>query len=257
VHRDFKPHNVLRSRAGRVVVTDFGLAREAESQVAALDTTLVGTESRPPSALAGITVTGSLLGTPAYMPPQPWQGGAITRATDQFAFCVALWEALSGERPYRGPTFDDLKTQVARGPAALDASRIPRGVRDLLRRGLDPDPAKRWQSMDALLERLQRVRRKPGVALAIAGSALVAAVSLVFSLRAGAPLPPACQPPARDITTVWSPAIASDMHAKTSDAHVAALDVAFRDWQTARTAACTASPQVRTAQLHCLDGVLD
>src|SRR5262249_42666209 len=120
VHRDFKPHNVLRSHAGRIVVTDFGLAREAESQVPALDTILpVGTESSPRSALAGLTATGSLLGTPAYMAPEQWQGGAITPATDQFAFCVALWEALSGQRPYPGPTFDDLKSQVVRGPAAL------------------------------------------------------------------------------------------------------------------------------------------
>jgi predicted Ser/Thr protein kinase len=256
VHRDFKPHNVLRSRAGRIVVTDFGLAREAESQVPALDTTLVGAESRPPSALAGITVTGSLLGTPAYMAPEQWQGGAITRATDQFAFCVALWEALSGERPYRGPTFDDLKRQVASGPAALDASRIPRRVRGLLRRGLDPDPAKRWPSMDALLERLQRARLRPGRALAITGGALIAALALVFALRPGAPPSPACEPPARDVAMVWSPAIAAELRAKTSEAHAAALDAAFRDWQGARTAACSAPPQVRQAQLSCLDGVL-
>jgi hypothetical protein len=57
--------------------------------------------------------------------------------------------------------------------------------------------------------------------------------------------------------TVWSPAIASEMRAKTSDVHTAALDAAFRDWQTARAAACTASPQLRTAQLHCLDSVLE
>jgi predicted Ser/Thr protein kinase len=257
VHRDFKPHNVLRSRAGRIVVTDFGLAREAENQLPALETTLVGTASRPPSALAGITITGSLLGTPAYMAPEQWEAGAVTPATDQFAFCVALWEALSGERPYRGPTFDDLKRQVACGPAALDASRIPRRVRGLLRRGLDPDPAKRWPSMDALLARLARARRGPGVALAIAGGALIAAGALVFTLRPGAPPPPACEPPARDVATVWSPAIASDVRAKASDAHAAVLNTAFRDWQTARTAACTASTQVRAAQLHCLDGVLD
>ena len=257
VHRDFKPHNVLRSRSGRIVVTDFGLAREAEGQVSALDTTLVGTPPRPPSALAGVTVTGSLLGTPAYMSPEQWQGGAITRATDQFAFCVALWEALSGERPYRGPTFDDLKRQVERGPAALDASRIPRRVRGLLHRGLDPDPGKRWPSMDALLARLARARRRPGVTLGIAGCALIAAVAVAFTLRPGAPPSPTCEPPARDVATVWSPAIASDMRARTSEAHVAALDAAIRDWQGARTTACRAPSQVRQTQLLCLDGVLD
>ncbi|TMQ18603.1 MAG: serine/threonine protein kinase [Deltaproteobacteria bacterium] len=253
VHRDFKPHNVLRSRAGRIVVTDFGLAREAASQEPALDATLVGTGSSAASALSGITVTGSLLGTPAYMAPEQWQGGAITPATDQFAFCVALWEALSGQRPYRGPTFDDLKRQVARGPAALDASRIPRRVRGLLRRGLDPDPAKRWPSMDALLERLRRARRRPGVAAAIAGGAVVAAVVAFLALRPDAA--PGCEPPAREVAAVWSPVIDAALRVQTSPAHAAVLAAAHRDWQRARTEACTAQPQVRPAQLACLDGV--
>src|SRR5205814_3149897 len=118
-----------------------GLARESETALPpALDATLpIGTASCTPSALAGLTVTGSLLGTPAYMAPEQWLGGAVTPATDQFAYCVALWEALAGERPYSGPTLDDLRSQVAQGPAALDASRIPRRIRGILRRGLDPD----------------------------------------------------------------------------------------------------------------------
>jgi hypothetical protein len=256
VHRDFKPHNVLRSRAGRIAVTDFGLAREAEGALpAALETTLPGTESNAPTALAGLTVTGSLVGTPAYMAPEQWQGGAVTPATDQFAYCVALWEALAGERPYRGPTFDELRSQVARGPAALDVSRIPRRVRGLLRRGLDPDPARRWPSMDALLAQVARAQRRPGVALAIAGGAVVAAVALALALHPGAP-PSVCEPPARDIATVWSPAIAAEFGAKTSAAHAGALSAAFRDWQGVRAAACGAPPQVRQAQLSCLDGVL-
>src|SRR5262249_49150408 len=125
VHRDFKPHNVLRSREGRIVVTDFGLAREADGAVAvALELTLPAGTYTPattstPSSVAGLTMTGALFGTPAYMAPEQWSGGAVTPATDQFAYCVALWEALTGERPYRGPTLDDLRTQAARGPAAL------------------------------------------------------------------------------------------------------------------------------------------
>jgi predicted Ser/Thr protein kinase len=257
VHRDFKPHNVLRSRAGRIAVTDFGLAREVEGALpAGLETTLPGgTKSSAPTALAGLTITGSLVGTPAYMAPEQWQGAAVTAATDQFAYCVALWEALAGERPYRGPTFDELRSQVARGPAALDASRIPRRVRGLLRRGLDPDPARRWPGMNALLARLVRAQRRPGVALAIAGGALVAAVALGLALRPGAP-PSVCEPPARDLATVWSPAIAAELDAKTSEAHTRVLSAAFRDWQGARAAACGAPPQVRQAQLACLDGVL-
>ena len=103
VHRDFKPHNVLRSRDGRIVVTDFGLAREAHGALPpALDQTLpAGVTASASSPLVGLTVAGSLLGTPAYMAPEQWQSGPVTPATDQFAFCVALWEALAGQRPSR------------------------------------------------------------------------------------------------------------------------------------------------------------
>jgi len=167
---------------------------------------------------------------------------------------IALWEALSGERPYRGPTLDDLRTQVARGPTALDASRIPRRLRATLCRGLDPDPARRWPTMNALLARLVRAERRPGLALAIAGGAAVAAAVAFVALRGGAPAP-ACPAPARDPATVWSPAIAAELRVA-SESHAAALDAAFDEWRAARTEACRAPPQVQPAQLQCLDGVL-
>src|SRR5215468_5893572 len=145
VHRDFKPRNVLRSRDGRIAVTDFGLARDTEGDLppALDDMPPVGPASRPQSERPELTVTGALLGTPAYMAPEQWRGDASTPETDQFAYCVALWEALSGERPYRGPNVDELRRQITVGPAGLDASRIPHRLRGLLRRGLDPDPAQR------------------------------------------------------------------------------------------------------------------
>ena len=263
VHRDFKPHNVLRSRDCRIVVTDFGLAREAhDAPAAALDATLPAGAmsttggSSSSSLLAGLTVTGSLLGTPAYMAPEQWSGGAVTPATDQFSYCVALWEALAGARPYPGPTLDDLRTQVARGPAALDPSRIPRRIRGILRRGLDPDPARRWPSMEALLARLARVQRRPGIALAIAAGALAGVGALVFALRGGDAPVALCDPPSSDVAAVWSPAIRDQLQAATSGAHVAVLDIAYWGWRAARIAACGAPLQVRQPQLACLDGVL-
>src|SRR5262249_59308381 len=134
-HRDFKPTNVLRSHAGKVVVTDFGLSRIAEGDVDPLAVT--GAVSGP----ATHTMTGAVLGTPAYMAPEQWTGGSVGPASDQFAFCVALWEALTGERPFRGDTIDKLKEEGKRGPAALDASKLPRRLRRGLRPGLEPGPA--------------------------------------------------------------------------------------------------------------------
>jgi hypothetical protein len=110
--------------------------------------------------------------------------------------------------------------------------------------------------MKALLAHLARAQRRPGVALAIAGGALAAAAALVLGLRGGdAPVAP-CDPSKPDLAAVWSPGLRADLAAKTSDAHVAALDMASWSWQAARTAACGAPPQVRQAQLACLDGVL-
>src|SRR5207237_2194723 len=102
VHRDFKPHNVLRRRDGRIVVTDFGLARGVDAIDPAAQTVELRGGTAMPSAVGGLTVTGALLGPPAYMAPEQWQGGVVGPAADQFAFCVAMWEALTSERPFRG-----------------------------------------------------------------------------------------------------------------------------------------------------------
>jgi tRNA A-37 threonylcarbamoyl transferase component Bud32 len=259
VHRDFKPRNVLRSRDGRIAVTDFGLARGTDGELppALEDTLPLGAASRARHERQELTETGALVGTPAYMAPEQWRGDAVTPGTDQFAYCVALWEALSGERPYRGQSLDELRRRIAAGPAALDASRIPRRLRGLLRRGLDPDPARRWPSMTALLQRLGPTRRvRVAVAVATALGAIAVAGAVADALHPDEPAAPSCEAPARDVASVWSPSIAAELRAATSDGHAAAFGAAYRDWQIARVAACHASPGIRAAQLQCLDGVL-
>jgi len=259
VHRDFKPHNVLRRRDGRIVVTDFGLARgvdaaplPAAAAAVAFDVTLRPTDpaaGSQPSGLSGITQTGALMGTPAYMAPEQWTGGTVGPAADQFAFCVALWEALTGERPFKGDTVEELKSEVKRGAESLDQSKLPRRLRRTLVRGLDPDPAKRWPSMDVLIGRIARADRSVGIAFMIAGGALVAGGIAMVLLHNGKP---ACDPPALEPTAVWSKAFAVGVPPAVSEL----FNTQISHWAVSRATACTADPITRPMQLRCLDQVL-
>jgi hypothetical protein len=265
VHRDFKPHNVLRGHDGRICVTDFGLARGVEDVTAALEATMplqggVAKPANTPSPLSGLTATGSVLGTPAYMAPEQWRGGTIGPAADQFAFCVGLWEALTGERPFRGTTIEELKRAVDAGPRALDASKLPRRLRRPLRRGLDPDPSKRLPSMDALIAAIARPARprrwlRLGLWPRILIAALGTAVFVYDQLGAKNPVS-SCAAPAIEPDTVWSAArgiaLAASGRADVSQAF--ARDVTA--WQGARDAACRQPPEQAAPKLACLDGVL-
>jgi len=141
VHGDFKPENVLVGEDGRVRVTDFGLARAVQ-------------EAAPRFA-----------GTPAYMAPELWRGQPHDLRTDQYAFCVALLEAVEGKRP---PEVDQASPSVPPNPIAVPSHLPPRLVR-LLSRGLS-SPEHRWPSMDALLTELRQARlpfRRSTAAIAV------------------------------------------------------------------------------------------
>ena len=198
VHRDFKPANVLVGRSGRPRVTDFGLVRgELEPPSAdfsgAIDSDASELETR----------RGVVIGTPAYMAPEQFDGGEVGPASDQFAFCVALWEALHGERPFVGNNRDHLAALKREGAVRAPANRrVPRRLSAVLTRGLAPDPALRFATMEDLLEALPR--RPTRWAVTIGGAAVIVA-GVVTTVVVGA-APDRCEDGAERLPPAWDDA---------------------------------------------------
>lgn len=173
VHRDFKPDNVLVGTDKRVRVTDFGLAslRPGDAKLA-----------RSGSDDLELTEAGSVLGTPAYMAPEQFLGGNVDSRTDQFNFCVALYEALYGKRPFGGKSFEELGGNVCAGTVgpAEPGARVSRALRAIVLRGLAVRPGDRFPTMDHLLTELGRDRARPWrrTAIVSAGLAVVLALGL-------------------------------------------------------------------------------
>jgi serine/threonine protein kinase len=200
VHRDFKPDNVLISKDGRVRVADFGLARavdrsavDAREPTEERDLALMATTPDParpraariaapePDSLldSPLTHAGTIMGTPAYMAPEQHRGEHVDPRTDQFAFCVALYEALQGERPFAGDDYASLREAVVRGRVRPlpRGSHVPSSLRRIVLRGLSARPGDRWPTMADLLAALGRDRTKIARRIVIVSVALLAVVA--------------------------------------------------------------------------------
>ncbi|MCB9749611.1 MAG: tetratricopeptide repeat protein [Myxococcales bacterium] len=276
IHRDFKPHNAMIDRAGVVKVLDFGLARlgasPASVELARTRELDAGTDAGR-GTLTPLTRTGAIMGTPAYMPLEQHQGRQADARSDQFSFCVALYEALYGEHPF---AFDSLLALVRAledgrvRPAPVDA-QVPAWLRAHLLRGLARDPDARHPSMRALLDALARdpaeLRRKRRVLAAFGGAVAVVSASLA-ALYTGSI--ERCVDLDDELTSTWSAERAEALRAALVAAAPsraegifglvrARLDRYVDDWSTTRVAGCEGhrrgrlSDELYTLQTACLE----
>ena len=278
VHRDVKPDNVLIDKHGRARVTDFGLARpnrDAPRSLEAVEQVVVeGAEQER----IDLTQTGARLGTPAYMAREQLKGNPASAQSDQFAFCVAFWECLYGDRPFWGDTWVSLVVAVTSGtvrepPVPADGRAVPGWLRRIVERGLRPEPAERWPSMRELQAAIaagdpHRRRRRAWAAL---GGAVVLggglAVFLVVDAAQRERAEAACVQSGAEIADAWNADARARVEAAFSAVGVAdgaatgreianALDAWAAEWTEQRTDVCrsaTDDPELASRSTDCLE----
>ncbi|HMG52892.1 MAG TPA: tetratricopeptide repeat-containing protein kinase family protein, partial [Kofleriaceae bacterium] len=196
-----------------------------------------------------LTAPGRFAGTPGYMATEQLAGAVVDARADQYSFCVALREALDGDRPGASAT----ERPAAPSPPRARHEPMPAWLGELLARGMSDDPGDRFTTMDALLSELTRSRergRRRAVMVTVAGAlAITGAAALMLGGRGD---PPPCPPATGELAGVWdAPArqrsaaailatatpFAPSMWASTS----AAFDQYAQRWLGAQQAACEAT----------------
>lgn len=178
IHRDFKPANVLIGDDGRARVTDFGVARADGTYEPVGPLPAASEDSGRGSLLEPLTQADVVVGTVGYMSPEQALAMTPDPRTDQFSFCVSLWEALYGEKPFTGATAVEVTRKLVEGvlPPKPNGS-VPSWLHAVLVRGLARAPEHRFPSMEALLAELAH---RPVEWMKLAPWA--AAAALVFGL---------------------------------------------------------------------------
>jgi WD40 repeat protein len=206
IHRDIKPANVVVGDFGETVVVDWGLARDGKRDVPEVDLEL-GDQSGSGESRTS-TVSGKVIGTPQYMPPEQARGDIVDQRADVYALGALLYETLTGQPPYAGPDSQSILAQVVAGPPrpivelapglstdlqAIVAKAMCRDVRDRYSSGKElAEDLKRYQTGQLVTAHTYRTRDLLGrwlqrhrgqVAVAAFGSLLMIAIAIGFVRR--------------------------------------------------------------------------
>jgi serine/threonine-protein kinase len=254
IHRDFKPDNVLVGKDGRIRVTDFGLARtHPEASASASASTSLSSETWD----SGLTVPGTLMGTPKYMAPELMRGDPAGVRTDLYAFCVALYEALYGQLPFPAGTMTEYSRARREGrvtpPPAQ--SEVPAWVARTVFQGLQASPLQRPASIEALLAALQNdpevKRRGQRRTAAVASVGVLLAALALWGWGRQHAQEPACGQLERRLTGIWDAQVKTQVRtallgtglpyaADTAERVSATLDGYAQRWVSQSKALCEA-----------------
>jgi serine/threonine-protein kinase len=148
VHRDIKPQNMLiLPETGELKIMDFGIARVSAVEAEA----------------SGLTTAGTVMGTPDYMPPEQAQGRPADFRSDIYSLAVVLFEAFTGQLPFKAETAMGVVAAHLQQPPPRPRSLkpgLPPELEAAVLKGLEKDPARRWQSADEVLDALSAVSTK-------------------------------------------------------------------------------------------------
>ena len=266
VHRDFKPDNVLVAKDCRVRVMDFGLARLKRGD------TIPPESAAPvltPDSTPDPTIVEGVIGTPAYMAPEQFDGIDGDARSDQFSFGVVLFEALTGGRPYAK---DLVPTKASPQPSIPASAHVPARVAEVAVRAVATDPAKRFASMNELLAALAVDPAAPRRRVAIGLGGIVVVAGAVVATRLFAPpVAKPCEGIDQRLNGIWDTKTKAGIEAaylatkvpfagKSFAALAPALDRYASGWVTLSTESCQATrvrrdqtEEVLSLRQACLD----
>ena len=204
VHGDFKPANVLIDARGRAKVSDFGIARLARAVSRASEGRGDGDgdplDTEDPDPVRTVSSTG-LAGTPAYMAPEQFERRPADVASDIYAYCTTLYQAVYGRLPFQARTVAEIAARkVTSHPEFPSHREVPRWLVRLLDRGLQIDPQQRPKDMREVLQQLSRWRRRPGRRWFVLGGSLLGAAAVTAAMWMGEEAQPC---PMQDATLGW------------------------------------------------------